>query len=110
MAQDPEQEGSRFERWVGPFFRDPALWPVLVVATAIFVTLGVAALLLAMVDRNLFALGAVLVMALVSLDVAWRERRGGRFGLASRCLLGYWMLVVAGAVTVARAGWFQPAG
>lgn len=112
MAEEPREEtgASRFERWLGPFFRDPSLWPVLAVAVAIFVTLGTAALLLATVDRNPFALGAVFVLGLVSFDVAWRERRGGRFGLASRCLLGYWILVAACAFAVARAGWFQPGG
>jgi len=116
MPQDPPDdptapsrgpaEGPAFERWVAPFFRDPSLWPVLFVATASFVTLGAAALLLAFAERNLFALGAVLVLALVSVDVALRERRRGRFGLASGCLVGYWILAAASAIVVARSGWF----
>jgi len=116
MAEEPREtprdgaEASRFERWIGPFFRDASLWPVLAVATAIFVTLGTAVVLLAAVDRNLFAVGALFVLGLVSFDVAWRDRRGGRFGLASRCLLGYWILVAACAFAVARTGWFQPGG
>lgn len=87
------------------YVRDPALWPVLVVALAIFVTLGTALLLAALRLRNVFALAALAVLAVASGDVLWRDLRRHRVGAASRAVLALWLLsLLASAFAVGR-GW-----
>ena len=44
------------------YLREPMLWPVVLVAAAIFVTLGAAVLLAALAQRNLFALAALALL------------------------------------------------
>jgi hypothetical protein len=101
---DPD-EARGVELWLAPFFRDSTLWPVLTVAIAILVLFGAWALLLVFVDRNLFALGAVLAIFWMSVDVVVRSRRGGGSALLLGCVAGFWLLSTAAAVGAHRSGW-----
>ena len=87
MIEPPEEAaGSRIDSWIRPFFDDSTLWPVMIVAIAIFVTMGTAMLLIAVRERNLFATAAGVLVFWMSVDIVVRDRRKGRFGLASRCV------------------------
>src|SRR5262245_56072304 len=93
------QEPAGVERWLAPYFRDPTLWPVLAVATASAVTGLASLLLLAAVDRSVYAAAALIAVGWMSVDVSLRERRGrGRIGLAGRALLALWTLALAAAL------------
>jgi len=94
------------ELWLAPFFRDSSLWPVLCVAVAIFVVVGASALLLAFVERNPFAIGAVLLLFWISVDAVVRDRRRGGSRLLLGCVSGFWMLSIAAAAGARWAGWF----
>jgi len=105
-APDAPEPGG-LERWLAPYFRDSTLWPVLAVAAATAVTVVASVLLLAVVDRNLTAGAAVLVLGWISVDVLRRERRArGRTGLAGRAILSLWALGSAAALAAWRAGLF----
>lgn len=87
------------------YVREPTLWPVLLVALAIFVTLLAAVLLAALRQRNLFAMTALLALAGVSADAIAREwRRGGR--VVTGLLAGLWALAIAGALAAIGLGWY----
>lgn len=87
------------------YVRDPSLWPVGIVAVAIFVTLGTALLLAALRLRNRLALAALAVLVVVSGDLLWRDLRRRRVGAASAIVLALWALsALATAIAVAR-GW-----
>jgi hypothetical protein len=106
-GEDPgPAEPSGAERWLAPFFRDSTLWPVLVTVCAVFVVFGASALLLAFVERNPFALGAVMLLVWISVDAGIRSRRRG----GSRMLIGaiavFWLLSAAAALGAVWAGWF----
>jgi hypothetical protein len=95
------------DRWVEPYFRDSTLWPVLVVAAAIAVTLVAALLVLAVVDRNLYGMGALLALGWMSVDATWRDLRARRrIGLVSGAVLAVWALGAAAAVAARRSGIF----
>ena len=95
------------DRWIEPYFRDPSLWPVLAVAIAILVTLVAAVLLLAVVDRNLPAAAALLLLAWMSGDATLRQLRArGRLGLAGRLVISVWALGVLAALAARAAGIF----
>jgi hypothetical protein len=94
------------ELWLAPFFRDSSLWPVLCVAVAIFVVLGASALLLAFVERNPFAVAALLLLLWISVDAVIRDRRRGRSRLLLGCVTGFWLLSIAAAAGARWAGWF----
>jgi hypothetical protein len=94
------------ELWLAPFFRDSTLWPVLGVAVAIFVVLGASALLLAFVERNPFALAAVLLLLGISVDAVVRDRRRGGSRLLLGSVAGFWLLSIAAATGAHWAGWF----
>jgi hypothetical protein len=93
------------DRWIEPYFRDSTLWPVLVVAAAIAVTLVAALLVLAVVDRNLYGMGALLALGWSSADATWRDLRARRrIGLVSGAILVVWALGAAAALAARRSG------
>lgn len=95
------------DRWIEPYFRDASLWPVLAVAIAILVTLVAALLLLALVDRSLSALAALLALAWMSGDATVRRLRARRrLGLAGGTLLAIWALGGLAALSARVAGIF----
>jgi hypothetical protein len=97
---------SGVEFWLAPFFRDSSLWPVLTVAVAIFVLFGAWGLLLAAVDRNLFALVAMLLVFWMSVDALIRNRRAGGSKLLTGSIAGFWLLSIAAASGAHWAGWY----
>jgi hypothetical protein len=99
--------GSRVDRWLEPYFRDPTLWPVLVAAAAALVTLAAALILLAVADRRLSAMAALALALGASAEFSVRERReSGRLGLAPRALAGLWLLAALVAFAANRLGIF----
>ena len=82
------------ERWLRPFFEESLLWPVLLVAAGIFVTLGAALLLLALRERNPFALLALLLLARMSAEAVLREHRRRGWGLLAGALAALWALSI----------------
>jgi hypothetical protein len=88
------------------YVRDPTLWPVLLVAVAIFVTLLAAVLLSALRQRNLFAMTALAALAGVSADAIARELRGGGARIVTSVLAGLWLLAIAAALAVIGLGWY----
>ena len=96
---------SDFERWIEPYFRDSALWPVLAVAVAILITLLATVLVLAVADRNLAAMAALLALGWMSADATLRELRSRRrLGLVGAAVLVVWAIGAAAALAARRSG------
>ena len=94
-----------FERWLEPYFRDSSLWPVLVVAAAILVTVLAAVLVLAVGDRNPAAIAALLALLWASADATLRELRSRRrLGLVGASILAVWALGSAAALAARLGG------
>jgi hypothetical protein len=94
-----------FERWIEPYFRDSALWPVLVVAATILITLVASILVLAIADRNPAAMAALLALGWMSVDAALREVRARRrLGLVGGAIFAVWVLGAAAAVAARWSG------
>jgi hypothetical protein len=104
-GEDPASEPHGAERWLVPYFRDPTLWPVLVTVSAVFIVLGASALLLAFVELNPFAIGAVVILFWISIDLGIRSRRR-RSRLVVGAIAGFWLLSVAAAAGAFWNGWF----
>jgi hypothetical protein len=102
--QDPDERS--IDRWIAPFFHDSTLYPMVIVAAAIGVTLGSTLVLLAAADRNPFAAAALLLLLGMSADAVYHDFRRGRLGLASRAIAVLWALSVLGAGAVAWWGIF----
>lgn len=105
---DPEQGGEprRLADHLLEYVRDSTLWPVLLVAVAIFVTLLAAVLLAALRQRNLFAVTALVVLAGVSADAVARELRRGAARVVTSMLAGLWALAIAAALVAIGLGWY----
>ena len=103
---EPDGESRRLADHLLEYVREPMLWPVLLVALGIFVTLGTAALLAALFPHNLFALAALLVLAAVSADAVIRELRSRGLGPVSGALLALWGLSGACAFGIVAMGWY----
>jgi hypothetical protein len=96
---------SDFERWIEPYFRDSTLWPVLLVAAAILTTLLATVLVLALADRNLAAMAALLALGWMSVDATLRVLRARRrLGLVGASILGVWLLAAAAALAARWSG------
>jgi hypothetical protein len=81
---------KRFERLVAPFFEEPTLWPVLFVLAAHAFLIGAVVLAFGLRDRNPFALGALALLSIATVDVGVRlvsARRMGRLGWG---LVAFW--------------------
>jgi hypothetical protein len=102
---EPRPEPRTLADHLREYVRDSTLWPVLLVAAAIFVTLGAAVLVSAIGDRNPFALAALLLLLGVSLDASVRELRSTGFGTICGMLLAFWGLSAAAAGAVLAFGW-----
>ena len=96
MAREPgereppeERERVGLERHLATFVEDSALWPVLLVGVLVFITGAAALLLLALGDRNFFAMAALLVLLWQSVDFLVRRRR---FGVAGGLIVTFWVL------------------
>ena len=103
-SEEPREEADEpagIDRWLRPYFEDSTLWPILLVAIAIFVSFGAALILLGVFERRLSALAALALLLVISGDLTLRELRGGRFGLVGGTVLGFWVLSV-GAALLAR--------
>lgn len=96
----------RFADHLLEYLREPTLWPVMIVAVAIFTTLGSGLLLAALAARNLFALLGLLLLAGMTADVVARELRSGGLGVVGGVALGLWGLSVAGALLAVALGLF----
>lgn len=72
--RDGDDELPSVDRLIGTFVREPSLWPVLVVVIGSGGAFTAAMLVLAAVDRNLFAAAALLLILGMSVDVALRAR------------------------------------
>lgn len=59
---------------LGLLARESTLWPLLIVMLASLGAFGAAMLVLAFVDRNLFAAAALVLVLGMTLDLAWRSR------------------------------------
>ncbi|MEM7409683.1 MAG: hypothetical protein AAF430_05590 [Myxococcota bacterium] len=104
--EQPGPEASGAPDWLLTFFRDSSLWPVTFAAIAIFVVFGASGLLLAVVERNFFAVAAILIAFWIGVDIAVREWRQHGLGLATGLVVGFWTLSAAAAVTVRTLGWY----
>jgi len=90
---DPESKGPSdpVERWLEPFFSEPALWPVLLVLVLSLVTFGAAAVLTAVSGRIGFAAVALLIAAGASAELLVRRARRGRLGRVGGLVLAFWL-------------------
>lgn len=106
---DPEREpapGRGLDRFVRPFFTDATLWPVTFAAIAILVTFVSAIALFALSERNPFALAALAVIVVASLDAVWRDLRRRTLGPVGAAILGLWGLVALVCVAARWLGVF----
>lgn len=72
----------------------------------IFSVLGALILLLALQERRLSAVAALLGVGWLSADAIWRDARERRLGPASRCILALWLLSAGVALAAAWSGLF----
>ena len=90
---EPKDSADPVERWLDPFFSEPALWPVLLVLVLSLVTFGAAAILVALSGRSAFSAVALLALAAASAEAVWRSaRRRRRLGRLGGLILALWGL------------------
>lgn len=99
------EEPRNLDEWLGQFFRDSTLVPVLIVAVGCFTAIGAGVIAWAVRGRSLAAIAALVLLGGMTLDALLRERRRrGKLGLASRCLLGLWALSALAAAAAVALG------
>lgn len=101
--QDPRVPRS-FSEHLLEYLRDPSLWPVAIVALAIFVTLLATILLVALRSRDRFVLMALVALAGITLDLVVREIRARGPGPTSLLAGVLWGLSAAAAAVAVATG------
>jgi hypothetical protein len=101
-AQSPGRGVAFVERWVLPYLRDPALWPVLFVLVGHGVVAIAILLLLAARDGSGAGWVVLGLVAAASAGVARFERRWHGLGALSAVLLATWLLAGGLAVVADR--------
>ncbi len=89
---------------IGTFMREPALWPVLIVALGSAGAFGAALLILTAVDRNPFAAAALLLILGMSIDVGFRARRRAGYRNLARLIGLIWLASIAFAALAIWTG------
>lgn len=102
---DPSEERERvgLDRHLAIFVEESTLWPVLVAAVLALTTGGAALMLLALGDRNLFAIAALLILLWMSVDFTVRRRR---LGVAGGLILTFWVSSALAALGFRSLGLF----
>lgn len=102
---DPSEERERvgLDRHLAIFVEESTLWPVLVAAVLALTTGGAALMLLALGDRNLFAIAALLILVWMSVDFTVRRRR---LGVVGGFILAFWVLSALAALGFHSLGLF----
>jgi hypothetical protein len=90
---DPER--PRLEEWLAPYLEDSTLWPMVLVAFAIFTTLGAALVVLVLDDRNPFALAAAAILIMATLNALIAMFRSRRIGPLGWLALAWWLASIA---------------
>ena len=85
------QKTPQPDRFIRPFFEDTGLWPILAVLVLSLCTLGAAAILAVVLSGNLFALAALALVALLSIDIVVRSWRRPSSRLFAGCAVGFWL-------------------
>lgn len=96
-----DEEPQNLGELVRPYYTDPTLWPVLVVAAITLFSLGGALLVLGVGELRLPAVGALLIVLWMSVDASLRERRRSGFGALTVAIACCWLgsaLVAVGLV------------
>ncbi|MCP5056741.1 MAG: hypothetical protein GY937_08470 [bacterium] len=93
---EEEHEPTSLDEWLRNWVTDPALRPILIVVVAIVATNGAAVLMLALANRNPFALAALAILIVASVREGVRFWRTGRRGFVAGLAL-MWGLSVLGA-------------
>lgn len=97
-----DDELPNLDRLIGTFLREPSLWPVLVVVLGSGGAFTAAMLVLAFVDRNLFAAAALLLLLGMTLDVVFRARSRPSYRSGALLLALVW---ASGLAFAALAVW-----
>ena len=92
----------RFEQLLAPYLEDSTLWPMVIVAFAIFATLGAALVVLVLDDRNPFAMAAAAILVLGTLRAVVGVTRQGRLGPLAWIGLAWWLASLAGGWAALR--------
>jgi pimeloyl-ACP methyl ester carboxylesterase len=85
-------------------FTDRSLWPLLTVFGISLGALGAAALVLALGDRNVFAAGALLLLAGMTIDVCLRARRRPSYRVLAKAILLLWTSATVLALIAVYSG------
>lgn len=102
---DDEPWSPGVERWVMPFLREPALWPVAVAVVGHVVVLLAVILLTAARSPSPWAWAALILLGLSTGGQVVREIRAtGRPGLWTGTLLGTWAAAAGLALLADRLG------
>jgi len=102
----PAPDENALDRLLRLYLEDSALWPLVMVAVAIFATLATGVVLLATVDRNPVAALGLALLAWISLDVVRGDWRRRSLGPTAGVVLTIWGLAGLAAVAAARGGLF----
>jgi hypothetical protein len=105
--REPRAPGAPWlDQYLAIYLSDESLWPVLIVAFAVAVTLGGALLVAAVLTRNPVLWGAVGILALMSVDTLQRELRARRrLGVTNGAVLGLWLTSAGVAAAAIHFGW-----
>lgn len=105
MADEPDDdELPSFDRLITTFLREPSLWPVLVVALGSGGAFAAALLVLAAVDRNVFAVAALVLVLGMTIDVVVRARTRPAYRSGALLLVLLWGIGLAFAALAVWTG------
>ncbi len=104
--REPEEESDKesdrdedgipsVDQVIGTFMHEASLWPVLAVAVGSGGAFAAALMILAVVDRNPFAVAALLLVFGMTVDVVYRARSRPDYRNGARLLLSIWAMGLA---------------
>jgi hypothetical protein len=98
-APDPEAP-KRLEGWLRPLLEDSLLWPVLATFLLCAASVGAAAIIAALQQRNVFAMAALAIAATATVFGLEEGLRRRRLDTLRVLVLAIWLLSALGALAL----------
>lgn len=89
---------------LGTLFHESSLWPLLIVMLGSTGAFGAALIVLALLDRNPFAAGALIILVGMSIDMAVRARRNPTIKNFFKLIASFWIVAIALALVAVYTG------
>jgi hypothetical protein len=104
FRDDEDDAFPTIDEFIGTFFQEPSLLPIVIAVLLSGGAFGAAMLILTVLDRNPFAAAALILITGMTVDICWQARKKQSFRNVARLIGLVWAVSVALAILALWSG------